>query len=164
MTKMDDEGALWTFNEVWGIPPEVPGAVTDQENLDYGKALLIAANGDGRLTEAETRWVVGYLTAAGNSAANLATLKACQGDDDFESLFTSGVQTIAQRVCIGDAIRACGADGEIADEELAIVRGMADRLGVPAEVVDQLVEIYRQEQELKARRVKLVFPSGFGTS
>jgi hypothetical protein len=41
------------------MPPKVAGAVTDGENLRHGKALLSAANSDGRPTEAERRWVIG---------------------------------------------------------------------------------------------------------
>jgi hypothetical protein len=71
-----------------------------------------------------------------------------------------GVRKIAQRSCIWDAIRACGADGELADDELATIRKMAERVGVPGEVVDEFVDIYNQEQALKARRIQLAFPHG----
>jgi hypothetical protein len=71
-----------------------------------------------------------------------------------------GVRQIAQRCCIWDAIRACGADGELADEELATIHKMAARVGVPPEVVDEFVEIYNPEQALKARRIQLAFPHG----
>jgi uncharacterized membrane protein YebE (DUF533 family) len=162
MTKPDDRTALWILDELWNAPPEVTGTLTDDDNLEYGKALFCAANGDGRITDAERDWILGYLRAAGHSADNLEALRAYDGEQDFESLFTRGAQQLAARVCVCDAIRACGADGELAAEEVETVRRMAERLDIPGEVVDEFVEIYRQEQELKERRVALAFPGGFG--
>jgi hypothetical protein len=162
MTSPDDRSALWVLDELWGAPAEVVGTLTDEENLEYGKAPFCAANGDGRITDAERDWIVGYARAVGHSAENVDALRAYDGATDFEDLFTRGKQRIAQRACICDAIRACGADGELAPEELATVHRMADRLDIPGEVVDEFVDIYRQEQELKARRIALTFPDGFG--
>lgn len=161
MTQRDDTVARWMFTEVWGVPPEVGGNLSDEENLDYGKALLIAANGDGRITDAERAWVLGYLETGGHSTAVLEELRSYDGGDKPEDLFTRGVQQIAQRVCICDAVRACGADGDLSQDELNGVHRMAERLGVPKEVVDEFVEIYHEEQRLKTRRVELAFPNGF---
>jgi uncharacterized membrane protein YebE (DUF533 family) len=160
MTKPDDLTAMWILGELWGAPPDVSGALSDEENLDYGRALLCAANGDGRITDAERDWIVGYLRAAGHSPENIASLQAYEGTTDIEDLFMRGVQPGAKRITIADAIRACGADGDLADEELAAVCAIAERIDVPAEVVDELIDIYRQEQELKSRRIALVFPDG----
>ncbi|HEX8158294.1 MAG TPA: hypothetical protein VF526_12995, partial [Solirubrobacteraceae bacterium] len=146
MTKPDDRTAAWILDELWSAPPEVTGALSDEDNLEYGKALFCAANGDGRITDAERDWILGYLRAAGHSADNLEALRAYDGESDFESLFTRGVQQLAKRVCVCDAIRACGADGELAAEEVTTIHRMAERLEIPAEVVDEFVAIYRQEQ------------------
>jgi uncharacterized membrane protein YebE (DUF533 family) len=161
MTTADDTIAVWILGDVWGVPPEHAANLTDDENLDYGKALLTAASGDGELTEAERDWILGYVTAAGHGPEVLAQLRTYVGGDDIERLFNRGVQQGAQRVCIYDAIRACGADGGISDGERATVSKMADRLGVPADVVDEFVDIYREEQRLKHRRIALAFPDGF---
>ncbi len=162
MTKPNDLTAMWILEELWGVPPDLSGAMTDEDNLDYARALFCAANGDGRLTEAEHDWIVGYLRAAGHSPENIEAIQAYEGDADIEDLFTRGMQLqpAAKRLCVADAIRACGADGDLAAEEIETVHGIAERLGVPADVVDELVEIYRQEQELKSRRIALAFPDG----
>lgn len=161
MTRSDDSTAAWVLAEAWGAPPDQVASLTDAENLDYGKALLTAANGDGELTDTERDWILGYVTAAGHSADVLDQLRAYAGGDDIESLFARGVQQAAQRVCIYDAIRACGADGAVSDGERATVATMADRLGVPRDVVDEFVDIYGEEQRLKHRRIALAFPDGF---
>jgi hypothetical protein len=44
-----------------------------------------------------------------------------------------------------------------------LTAAISERIGVGAGVVDELVDIYRQEQELKRRRVTLAFPDGMGT-
>ncbi len=163
MTASTDVGALWLLGEVWGAPPEAAASLSERENLDYGKALITAANADGMISDAERDWILGYLTVAGNNQANLDTLRTFDGDANLEDLITGGIQRVAQRACISDAIRACGADGDLAPGELDKIRSVAARLDVPSEVVDELVDIYRQEQALKARRVALAFPDGLGT-
>lgn len=162
MTSSDDRGALWIGGEIWGVPAAVAGSLSDEENLEYAKALFCAANGDGRITDAEREWILGYAQAAGNCAENLDALRTYDGETSVEDLFLRGKQQIAQRICICDAIRACGADGELAPHEIATIHRIAGRLDVPAEVVDEFLDIYRQEQRLKARRINLAFPVGFG--
>ncbi|MDQ6617306.1 MAG: hypothetical protein M3083_21810 [Actinomycetota bacterium] len=163
MTKLDDRALMWWFRECWGVPAEIAGSLSEEENLEYGKALLIAANGDGKITDAERDWILGYASISGCSPENIEILSAYRGEDDFEDLFTRGAQQGAQRVCICDAIRACGSDGELASEEVAAVHKMAERLSVPASVVNEYVEIYKAEQALKARRIGLAFPNASGS-
>ena len=79
-----------------------------------------------------------------------------------EDYFTRGKQPIAKRVCISDAIRACASDGELEPHERDTIHRMAGRLDIPAEVVDELVQIHREEQALKLRRIQLAFPDGMG--
>ena len=161
MTRRDDVGAVWLLKEHWGAPPEVIDLLTDEENLAHAKSVFVAANGDGRLHDAEKEWMIGYFTAAGASPSTINALKSYTGGDEFEDFFAmEGVRRIAQRSCIWDAIRACGADGDLAEEELSTIHQMASRVGVPPEVVDEFVEIYKQEQDLKQRRIQLAFPQG----
>jgi uncharacterized membrane protein YebE (DUF533 family) len=143
----------WMFSDYWGAPKDLK--MSAEEKLAYGKALLMAANGDGRLTDAEKEWILGYVATGGHSDETLAQLRGFGGDAEFESLFTEGIQRIAQRVCIYDAIRAAGSDGDLADDEIETVRSMARRIGVTDEIVDEFLDLYRQEQDLKSRRVQI---------
>lgn len=157
---MEDRERLtrrWLFSDYWGVDGYVDSPV--EEHLDYGKALLMAANGDGRLTDAEREWVLGYVATGGHSDETLAALRAFDGQGVFEDLFTRGALQFVQKVCIYDAIRACGADGDLADDEVTSVKAMAARLGVDAGTVDDLVALYRDELALKARRMAAVFPA-----
>ena len=160
MTRPDDVSALWILGELWGGPPEVSSSLTDEENLDYAKALYCIVDGDGRMTDAEREWILGYAHAAGNCEHNCDAMRAFDGDETVEDYFTRGKQPIATRVCISDAIRACASDGDLEPHERETIHRMAGRLDIPAEVVDELVDIHRQEQALKLRRIQLAFPDG----
>jgi uncharacterized membrane protein YebE (DUF533 family) len=67
---------------------------------------------------------------------------------------------MAARGLVYDAIRACSADGEIAEKERAAVTRTAAALGVPAEVVKQIEAAYRSEQHAMAARLTVVYPGG----
>ena len=154
-------GAVWLLKDHCGATDEAIEFLTDEENLAHAKSVYVAANGDGRVTDAEKDWMIGYFTAAGASQSTIDALKSYTGGDQFEDFFAmEGVRQIAQRSWIWDAIRACGADGDLADEELATIHRMAAKVGIPAEVVDEFVDIYRHEQELKRKRIELAFPGG----
>ncbi len=146
----------WMFSDYWGIDGHVDSPV--EEHLTYGKSLLMAANGDGALTEAEKEWILGYLATGGHAEETLAELAEFDGSGSFEELFAEGTQAFVQRVCIYDAIRASGSDGDLAPGEIAAIKSMAARLDVSDEIVDELVQLYRDEQELKTRRMALAFP------
>lgn len=160
MTRVDDQVAHWMFSDTWGIPAEANVALSDEENLQYGKALILAASADGQLSEKERGWILGYVATGGHSSDTVAKLREYSGGDDFESLFELGMQKVAQRVCIYDAIRACGADGDVAAQELAAIKKMALKLGLTEQLVDEFKAIYDAEQALRAKRISLVFPSG----
>lgn len=159
MTAHDDTTALWLYDEVWGVKPNVGARLSDAENLAYGKALLTAAKGDGDISDAERDWIIGYLTAGGHSDETLSILASFDGEADFEGLFVEGVMKdpASPRLVVCDAIRACGADGDLAGAEITKIHDMALLLDVPTTVVDEFVDIYRQEQALKARRIELAF-------
>ena len=162
MTRPDDVSALWILGELWGAPPEVAASLTDEENLDYAKALYSIVDADGRMTDAEREWILGYAHASGNCTHNCDAMRAFDGDEHWEDYFTRGKQPIARRVCISDAIRACASDGELEAHELDTLHRMAGRLDIPADVVDELVSVHREEQALKLRRIQLAFPDGMG--
>jgi hypothetical protein len=58
------------------------------------------------------------------------------------------------------AIRACGANGEHAAEELETTGWPS--VSTSRAIVDEFVDIHHQEQKLKQRPVALAFPGGFG--
>jgi hypothetical protein len=100
MTRVGDTAALWVSGERWGTTPELAAAVTEEERLNFAKAILCAA------------------------------------------------------------VSACGAGGGLSTGELEKIHSIARQVDVPAEVVEEYLDIYDQEQALRTRRIALTFPVG----
>jgi uncharacterized tellurite resistance protein B-like protein len=57
--------------------------------------------------------------------------------------------------------RTLGADHEIHPDELDIIHRMAEKLGVTREQVQQIKDLYEEEEKLRRKRASLLFPHGF---
>lgn len=148
-------GGLWLLREMWGFPQGVP----EDERLDYLKAIMACAKAKGQLTESERNWVIGYGAACGAHQETVDALEAYGCDEEIDEILDRNMPTARTwgRVAIFDAIRAAGADDAYGEDEMKAVRRIAGRLGVADEVVADLEALYTEEQELKRRRVTLVF-------
>ncbi|MEQ9550621.1 MAG: hypothetical protein RIM23_13510 [Coleofasciculus sp. G3-WIS-01] len=67
---------------------------------------------------------------------------------------------MVQRDVVYQAIKASAADGELNEPELDKISQMAELLGVTSEVVEQLVELHKEEEQLRQKRIKLLYPNG----
>jgi len=154
---------LWVAAELFGVPQEAAeAALTDEDNLNYGRAMVNCVNGEGNISPAERAWILGYLSAMGTRDEIVAEVAEYQGDLPIEQLMdATPMQRVAARVLVYDAIRACSADGEISDGERAMVGRVADRIGVSADEVDQLLASYRETTRIRDERLPLLFPGGF---
>lgn len=153
--------AQWIARE-WGFEPDVMERIPEEDMLAYGKALLHCANGDGRITQQERDWIMGYLTAAGHTDAVLEQLRTYQGTERIEDIVArSPAMGISRRHLVADAIRACASDGEFHEDERAAIYRMAERMGVSREVVEQLEAAQHDEQAARARRFRTACPDGF---
>jgi uncharacterized membrane protein YebE (DUF533 family) len=160
MTRVDDTAALWVTGERWGTTPALAAVVTEEERLNFAKAVLCAANGDGQISDAERAWVVGHAMATGTGEEGVGQLRDYDGLGDIEELFATGRNQAVQRCVIWHAVSACGADGDLSAGELEKIHSIAERLAVPSGLVEEYLDIYAQEQALKARRIALTFPQG----
>lgn len=131
--------AKWSykyFRDFDGVPP-------DSDKLTYAKALLICANGDGKLTEKERDWVIGFTAIKGVAAPVIEGLKNYDATEDLQELLANS-QSISQTSThnlIYDAIQAAAADGEYAEGEKEVVRKAASILGISEDAVKQLEEL-----------------------
>jgi tellurite resistance protein len=148
-------GGLWLLREMWGFPSGVP----EDQRLDYLKAIMACARAGTELTEAEKRWVIGYGAACGAHQATVDALDQYDGDEDVVAILDRNmpVATTWGRVAIFDAIRASAADGDYNEDERAAVRRAAAALGLDEAVVAALESHYQQEQDVRGRRIALVF-------
>jgi len=148
-------GGHWLLKEMWDFPSGVP----EDDRVDYLKAIMACARGGGDLAPAEKQWVIGYGAACGAPQSTVDALDAYAADEDVADILDRNMP-VAQtwgRVAVFDAIRASGSDEEYNDGERETVRRVATRLGVSEDVVAALESLYEEEQELKRKRIALVF-------
>ncbi|HEY6078751.1 MAG TPA: hypothetical protein VIW29_08105 [Polyangiaceae bacterium] len=151
--------AAWYFNELWGwSPQEVP----PPEALSaFMKALLVCANGDGRLSDEERRWVLERAAIAGATDSSLEELSQYDADDDIEALLAATGDTNETRPSlIYAAIKAASADRDYADAERRVIGQAARALGVESAEVAAIERIVRREERLKQERLCICFPEG----
>jgi len=150
-------GGLWLLREMWDFPSGVP----EEERLDYLKAIMTCARGDGELAEAERKWVIGYGAACGAHQDTVDALEAYKADEDIADILERNMPAAKTwgRVAVFDAIRASGADRAYGDDERTAVGRVASALGVADDVVAALQSLCQDEQELKRKRIALVFGS-----
>jgi len=151
------EGVYWIFAERCGLN-DIPGSSSYDS---YMKSLLICANGDNELTQAERDWIVGYASALGAPDQVVEKLKTYPADEDIDSVISrDAAANASRRYLVYDAIRACSADGEYSSGERETVTKMAAKVGVDAEIVKQIEEICTEEAKLREKRLALLFPTG----
>lgn len=148
-------GSKWVFDDMWSFAADVSQPVL----LEFFKALIVCANADGKITDEERAWCIGYCAATGATAETLEELQAYEGDEDMHEVIVRGQHLgTAHRPIVYDSIRTCSADGELTDAERATICRMAAEIGVTDEEVAAFEAIYAEDRALRAKRVKAVFP------
>jgi hypothetical protein len=149
-------GGLWLLQEMW----ELDGGIPEQQWLEYLKAIMACAQGDGRLSPSEKAWVIGYGAACGGSQATVDALTAYESDEDVQDILNRNKPFVERwgRAMIFDAIRAAAADHTYHEDEQKAVRRAAEHMGISEELVDEIEELYFEEQALRRRRLQLLFP------
>lgn len=158
-TDYQRKGSLWVFNQILGFK-SYPN-VDDSETV--GKAVLVCAKGDGVLDPAERDWQVGFFSALGAPESLLEKLETYEANDDLAELLANSsdrIKNLVQRDIVYQAIKASAAEGDYSEQEHEKICQMAQLLGVTSEVVEQLVELHKEEELLREKRIKLIFPNG----
>ncbi len=151
--------AKWYYEELWSW--ELDEICTGRERPTFLKALLCIANGDGLLTAAERKWVIGRAAAGGAPEDLLDELEAYAADEDVNDVVGQTLATNKSRnAVIYFAIRAAGSDGEYSDGEQKATRKAAAALGISEGVVKQIERQVEDEDRAKERRIALCFPDG----
>ena len=156
------EPAPWIKTERYGITKILP----PETSLIWYKALLLCANGDGELSQAERDWVIGHATTYHpqmneSYIDELRNYNGTGSTDDIEKLiFSDPLATKGRYVLIYEAIQASAADDEYSEGEKATIRKMAEKLGVSEAKVIELENLYEEEKALREKRIKVWFPEG----
>ena len=151
--------AQWYYKELWGW--DLDEIVRGPERETFLKALLVCANGDGRLTDAERQWVVGRAAAGGAPDDLLEKLDTYRADEDIHELVSRTLANDkARRGVVYFAIKAASSDHQYAAGERDQVRRLAQAMGVSLQEVERIEHHVRKEEALKAERIGLCFPDG----
>ena len=68
------------------MPGEAADQMTDEDNLMAGKAMLLIAGGNARITEREREWLIGYLTAARDADWVIDAIATYDDSDTLDEL------------------------------------------------------------------------------
>ena len=152
------ESLEWLGWEQCEMPAEFAhGVMTEDTNMRYAKAVIVCAAGDGEISERERQWLIGYLITGGDSEAIIDVVRTYTASDSLKDLIGDDPYLVLTgRSMIYDALRACAADGELAEGERQRIMEAAAELNVPVETVTELEEIVGQEAVLRKRRHKLI--------
>ena len=155
----------WFVHENWEMPGEVVDQITDEDNLMAGKAMLLIAGGNARITEREREWLIGYLTAARDANWVIDAVATYDDSDTLTNMKQIPGFHEVVRGFLYDAIRMCCSDGPLTPDELAQLERATDELGFAREELDELCAIVVADAALRRRRFNAiaapVLPHGF---
>ncbi len=63
-----------------------------------------------------------------------------------------------------DGFRAALAGGELTPEKITAIHDLAKKMFIDEEKIKQVQEIFEKEEELRKKRLELLFPSGIDTA
>ncbi|MBP0017937.1 MAG: hypothetical protein J7647_10315 [Cyanobacteria bacterium SBLK] len=154
--------APWIKTDRYGITKTLP----PETSVIWYKALLLCANGDGELSQAERDWVIGHATTyhPEMNESQIEELRNYNGTgttDDIEKLvFSDPLAKKGRYVLVYEAIQASAADGEYSGGEKATIRKMAGKLGISAAKVAELESLFEEEQAFREKRIRIWHPEG----
>jgi len=132
---------------------------SDEHTIELLKAVFICVRGDGEISDKERQFFLGYLDAVGAPESLHPLINTYQGTDTLEELLkdAKAINENTKRAIIYTAIIVSGADGYAPVEHDEIVK-MAGIMGVSADVVKQIEEVYFEDQKANEKRYKVLFP------
>ena len=162
-TDYQRKGNFWVLNRILGFKKFPASDNYEADWAAVAKATLICAKGDGVLAPAERDWQISFFSALGAPESVLEEMETYEADDDLAKILETSsdhIKNLVQRDVVYQAIKASAADGEYSEAEHEKICKMAKLLGVTSEEVDQLVELHKEEEQLRTKRIKLIFPNG----
>ncbi|MGB3508025.1 MAG: TerB family tellurite resistance protein [Microcoleaceae cyanobacterium] len=163
MTTYETYGpAPWIKVDRYGITKTLP----PETSVIWYKALLLCANGDGELAQAERDWVIGHATTyhpemSESQIDELRTYNGTGSTDDIEKLvFSDPLAKKGRYVLVYEAIQASAADGDYSEGEKATIRKMGAKLGISEAKIIELESLFEEEKALREKRIKVWHPEG----
>lgn len=149
-------GALWIFNYFFGFS-KLPDKEID--NL-FNKAALLCSGGDGEVSGEELQWLLGFAAAKGADMSELSSLEEMSSSIDPRLIDTMEIPDNLKKALIYCAINASSADGIYHVMEGEMIRKIANNMGISDYIVEQIEDLCAREDDLRLRRIQLLFPKG----
>jgi signal transduction histidine kinase len=146
----------WVGWESWEVPAEAYDQLTDEDNLNHAKAVILCAGGGEQINQRERDWLLGYHAAAGTADWVLELVATYDGGEPLGPIMDQPSMTQTRRGVLHDALRMCAADGDLRPDEVARLLAGSDAMGVDRQVFAELRGIVAQESTLRRRRYELV--------
>jgi hypothetical protein len=146
----------WVGWQNWEAPPEAEELQTDEDNLHFAKAVLLAVGGNSRITRQQRDWIIGYFTAAGVAAEVIEAVKTYDDADLIEDIMRLPKMVFTRRGLVYDALRVCYVSGTPDAAQVDRVLGAADAIGISRDEVVELQQIVAEERSLQHRKYELI--------
>ncbi|MDP1803757.1 MAG: hypothetical protein Q8K72_01185, partial [Acidimicrobiales bacterium] len=128
----------------------------EEDNLNHGKAMLLAVGGNSQITRQQRDWLIGYLTAAGDSAEVIEAVRTYDDSDRIEDIMRLPKMAFTRSGIVYDALRICYVAGTPDPDQLDRVFRAADAIGISRDEVAELQQVVAEERALQRRRYELV--------
>jgi signal transduction histidine kinase len=146
----------WFVQENWDMPGEAGDQITDEDNLMSAKATMLIAGGNGRITEREREWLIGYHTAAHGADWVIEAIAAYDDSDTLDDLKDIPGFTQVARGQVYYALCMCSSDGPLTPDEVSRLERAVDELGIAREELDEIRAIVEAEAGLRRRRFNAI--------
>jgi signal transduction histidine kinase len=146
----------WIGWQNWEAPAEAEELQTEEDNLNFGKAVLLAVGGNSGITPRQRDWMLGYLTAAGDSPEVVEAVRTYDDSDVIEDIMRLPKMAFSRRGILYDALRVCYVAGAPDPAQLDRVFRAADTIGIPRDEVRELQQVVAEERVLQRRRYELI--------
>ena len=146
----------WVGWQNFEAPPEAEELQTEEDNLNFGKAVLLAVGGNSQITRQQRDWLIGYLTAAGDSAEVIEAVRTYDDSDRIEDIMRLPKMAFTRRGIVYDVLRICYVAGTPDPDQLDRVFRAADAIGISRDEVAELQQVVAEERALQRRRYELV--------
>ena len=146
----------WIGWENWEAPAVLYDQIVEEDLLTGAKAILLCAGGNKAITTTERDWLIGYLTAAGDSDGILEAVRTYDDSDRLEDLMSLPSMSMIGRGMLYEGVRLCASDGLPTHVELDRLRDSADRIGISHDFLDELHKVVLAEHKLRRRRYELM--------
>lgn len=146
----------WLGWEMFKLPAEMYDQLTDEDQRTWVRGMYASAGGVSRITPAQRTWAIGFEAAGGAAPWVLDDLLTHDVDERIEHIMALPGIGAGGRGLLYTTLRMCTADGDLTPDELERITTTADRLGLPATVVDDLRELVDEERALQDRRFELI--------